>query len=118
LRRAELLDFIRSVYETASVLYGLGVGALFRALQTWMLMAVAQERRSAASATFYNMIDSGLWGGTILFGLLAEKTGFGVLYGYSAAVMAVFLLLYGVSVIRGKTSHRALAQAGYKGGRI
>jgi len=86
----------------ASVLYGLGLGALFPALQTWILNLVPADRRSAASATFYNVLDVGTGGGAILFGLLAGKVGFASVYMYSIATMFIFILAYGYYVIMKK----------------
>ena len=86
----------------ASVLYGLGLGALFPALQTWILNLVPADRRSAASATFYNVLDIGNGGGAILFGILAGRVGFASVYIYSIAIMAIFILAYGYYVITKK----------------
>lgn len=87
------------VFLGASVLYGLGVGALFPALQTWILNLVPANRRSAASATFYNVLDVGTGGGSIIFGMLAGKMGFSSVYIYSIAIMLVFILAYGYYII-------------------
>lgn len=82
----------------ASVLYGLGLGALFPALQTWILNLVPDDRRSAASATFYNVLDVGTGGGAILFGILAGQVGFASVYIYSIATMVLFILAYSYSL--------------------
>ncbi|QDR83152.1 MFS transporter [Sporomusa termitida] len=78
----------------AAVFYGFGVGALFPALQTWILNLVPASRRSAASATFYNVLDIGAGGGAIMLGLLAGATGYASVYIYSTGVMFVFLAAY------------------------
>lgn len=80
----------------AAVLYGFGIGATMPALQTWILDVVPAERRSIASATFYNFMDIGVGGGSVLLGVLAGKTGYPSVYLYSAAIMAFFLISYGV----------------------
>ena len=41
----------------SSIFYGLGGGLIMPALMTWLFNAVQPERRSNASATFYNMMD-------------------------------------------------------------
>lgn len=92
----------------ASVFYGFGVGALFPALQTWILNLVPAGRRSAASATFYNVLDIGAGGGAILLGLLAGATGYASLYIYSTGVMFVFLVSYSYYYIN-KQNHAATA---------
>ena len=78
----------------AAVLYGLGGGFLLPALLTWMLNTVKKERQSAASATFYNMLDVGTSAGAVLLGSIAEKTGFIHMYKYSAAAMLLFLIVF------------------------
>ena len=81
-------------FLTAAALYGFGVGALFPALQTAAINAVAPHRRSAASATFSNALDLGLGGGSVLLGLYAERAGLSAAYAAGAAVMIVFLVVY------------------------
>lgn len=78
----------------ASVLYGFGGGFLLPALITWMLNLVKAERRSAASATFYNMLDVGTSAGAILLGAVAEHIGFIKMYLFSAASMVLFIVAF------------------------
>ncbi|MBP2656516.1 MAG: mdtG 2 [Firmicutes bacterium] len=82
-----------------AVLYGFGAGMLHPALQTWMLNLVPGSRRSAASATFYNMLDLGTSVGTILLGIAAEKTGFIGMYMYAAGAIGIFLLAFASYVL-------------------
>ena len=77
----------------ASAFYGLGAGALLPALLTWMLNQVQSDRHSAASATFYNMLDIGTSTGILVFGTVAGEIGFTRMFGWIAAIMGVFLLL-------------------------
>ncbi|MPN65123.1 hypothetical protein SDC9_212902 [bioreactor metagenome] len=86
----------------AAVLYGLGGGFLLPALLTWMLNTVRKERQSAASATFYNMLDIGTSAGAVLLGSIAEKTGFIYMYKYSAAAMLLFLIVFVGQSLMGK----------------
>ena len=78
----------------ASVFYGLGGGLLLPALMTWMLNLVQADRRSAASAAFYNMLDIGTSSGLILLGSLAGNIGYAAMYQYVAAIMVVFVLFF------------------------
>lgn len=78
----------------AAVLYGFGGGFLLPALITWMLNLVKPHRRSAASATFYNMLDVGTSAGAIVLGAIAEQVGFISMYKYSAGAMGIFLLTF------------------------
>ena len=88
----------------ASVFYGFGVGALFPALQTWILNLVPASRRSAASATFYNVLDIGIGGGAIMLGILAGATGYASVYIYSTGVMFVFLVSYSYYYVKNKNN--------------
>lgn len=88
----------------ASVLYGLGAGLLLPALMTWMLNAVRADRRSAASATFYNMLDIGTSTGILVLGSLAGSVGYIAMYQYVLAIMGVFLVF-------GIVQHRFAASA-------
>ncbi|MCE5286324.1 MAG: MFS transporter [Pelosinus sp.] len=88
----------------ASALYGFGYGTIFPALQTWMFNLVPSEKRSAASATFYNMIDIGNGVGSVALGMLAGKLGYASIYGCSAIIMGIFLFSYAWFVIKEKSS--------------
>lgn len=79
---------------SASVLYGLGAGFLLPALITWMLNLVQPDRRSGASATFYNMLDVGTSVGAILLGVAAEKIGYVSVYRYPATAMGIFFVAF------------------------
>lgn len=51
-------------------------------LMTWMLNIVTSDRRSGASATFYNMLDIGTSSGIILLGSVASSIGYINMYYY------------------------------------
>ncbi|MBB5335279.1 MFS transporter [Pectinatus brassicae] len=78
----------------ASVLYGLGGGLLLPALLTWMLNVVHADRRSSASATFYNMLDIGTSGGIIILGSLAGSVGYIHMYVYVIDAMIAFIAFF------------------------
>ncbi|MCR5757481.1 MAG: MFS transporter [Selenomonas sp.] len=78
---------------SASVLYGLGAGALLPALLTWMLNRVRPDRHSAASATFYNMLDIGTSTGLIALGTIAGNIGYTRMFYGVIGLMALFLIL-------------------------
>lgn len=89
---------------TISVFYGLGAGLLLPALMTWMLNVVRADRRSAASATFYNMLDIGTSTGIVVLGSLAGTVGYIAMYRYVLLIMAIFVLF-------GLLQHRRSRQA-------
>ncbi|SDF19963.1 putative MFS-type transporter YfcJ [Sporomusa acidovorans DSM 3132] len=91
-----------TAFLTASALYGFGYGTIFPAVQTWMFNLVPPVKRSAASATFYNMIDVGNGVGSIALGMLAGKLGYASIYWCSAIIMGIFLLSYIWFIIRAK----------------
>lgn len=76
----------------SSLFYGLGGGLLLPALMTWMLNVVRADRRSAASATFYNMLDIGTSSGLLIFGSLAGTIGYIAMYKYVIAIMVCFII--------------------------
>ncbi|WP_196600340.1 MFS transporter [Pectinatus frisingensis] len=89
---------------SSAILYGFGIGATMPALQTWIINIVPADRRSIASATFYNFMDIGVGGGSIILGILAGKTGYASVYFYSAAIMVIFMISYGCYILQHKSS--------------
>lgn len=78
-------------FLASAALYGWGVGMLFPALQTEIMVAVSPARRAGASAAFSNALDLGLGGGSVLLGLLAQ--GWGLADAFLAASTALLLML-------------------------
>ncbi len=78
----------------ASFFYGLGAGCLLPALLTWIMNMVRPERRSSASATFYNMLDIGTSTGLIALGVLAGSIGYRQMYLCVAGIMVFFIALF------------------------
>ena len=83
-----------ATFLTASALYGFGYGTIFPALQTWMFNLVPASKRSAASSTFYNMVDVGNGAGSVGLGMLAGKLGYASVYACSSIIMFVFIVSY------------------------
>ena len=90
------------VLLTAAAFHGLGLGILFPSLQAWMVGLVPPERRAAVNATYYNFIDSGIGGGVILLGFVAEAEGYSAVYLAAAAVMVLFIAVYAGYLVRGR----------------
>jgi predicted MFS family arabinose efflux permease len=83
----------------AAVVYGLGMGSLFPSVQALTLSSVPADRRTAASAIFFNAFDIGIGLGTILMGFMAGLfRTFSVIYLVSVAMilemLAIYLFLY------------------------
>ncbi|MFM2481751.1 MFS transporter [Celerinatantimonas sp. YJH-8] len=89
-------------FIVCSILYGFGLGTLFPGLQTQILTRVSMDKSSAASATFYNMLDIGNGCGAILFGMIAVKTGYAALYSLSGWLMVLMLAFYIMGMIHQK----------------
>ncbi|MDG0789851.1 MFS transporter [Cohnella ginsengisoli] len=78
----------------SALLYGLGFGAIQPTLQAWMLRSTPRERHGFANSMFYNSTDLGVAIGAVLLGAVAARAGYARMYGYSALIMAGFLILY------------------------
>lgn len=78
----------------SSVFYGLGGGLIMPALMTWLFNAVKPERRSNASATFYNMMDIGTSLGIIALGALSSFIGYIHIFYVVLLVMLLFLAAF------------------------
>lgn len=78
----------------SSIFYGLGGGLIMPALMTWLFNAVQPERRSNASATFYNMMDIGTSLGIIALGALSSYIGYAYIFFVVLAVMVCFFIAF------------------------
>ena len=73
---------------------GLGYGVVAPALQVWMFSLVTPEKRSIASATYYNFTDIGIGIGAALMGYSAEYFGFPVMFRVGACAGILYILGY------------------------
>lgn len=78
----------------AAVFYGTGAGLIMPSLMTWLFNSVAPERRSSASATYYNMLDVGTSGGIIVLGGVAGVIGYVNMFYYVLVAMVLFLAAF------------------------
>ncbi|MDR1608227.1 MAG: MFS transporter [Deltaproteobacteria bacterium] len=62
------------VFYLASIIYGVGGGSLFPALQAMTLSSTPMTHRASSSALFYNAFDVGIGLGVISLGLVAGFT--------------------------------------------
>jgi MFS family permease len=79
---------------TSAVLYGIGLGTVFPVLQAWALRSIDSGRRVAATATFYNFVDSGVALGSLTLGLVAKATSYATMYRYTSLTFALFITIY------------------------
>jgi predicted MFS family arabinose efflux permease len=78
----------------AAFFSGTGMGALLPAMQTWCVTSVAANKRSTASAVYYNFYDIGQGIGAYALGVIAHTAGYGVTFKSAIAPVAVFLAIY------------------------
>ncbi|MDR1394944.1 MAG: MFS transporter [Deltaproteobacteria bacterium] len=87
-----------AAFYAASVIYGLGVGSLFPAIQALTLSSVPMAYRTGASALFFNSFDVGIGLGTLIMGFLAGWCPtFEVVYLAAGLFAALMLTVYFVN---------------------
>lgn len=86
----------------AAALFGMGFGAMFPALQAWVINRVDAGSRGSATATFFNLFDVGVAGGAALLGVLAEWTGYSVMYRLSCLFYVALIVLHTAYALRGR----------------
>ena len=77
----------------SALLYGLGFGAIQPTIQAWMLRSSSPEQYGAVNSMFYSSTDFGVALGAIVLGAVSAASNYSVMYLYSAAGMAVFVIL-------------------------
>ncbi|WP_127498058.1 MFS transporter [Paenibacillus glycanilyticus] len=90
----------------AGVFYGAGFGAMFPALQAWVINLVQPERRGVATATYYNFFDIGIGLGSILLGVVVTATSYTTMFLLSGILYVIYLAVYFIYLSR----QRARAQ--------
>lgn len=78
----------------AAVFYGTGAGLILPSLMTWLFNCVTPERRSNASATYYNTLDIGTSGGIMILGSVAGVVGYVHMFYCIFAIMLLFLVVF------------------------
>ncbi|MFX3632408.1 MAG: MFS transporter [Candidatus Pristimantibacillus sp.] len=86
----------------AGVFYGAGFGALFPALQAWVINRVEPERRGVATATYYNAFDIGIGCGAIILGFVATLTDYATMFLYSGGFFILYLIIYSFYELKAK----------------
>lgn len=78
----------------SALLFGLGFGAIQSTLQAWLVGGVPRHKHGMANSLFFNSIDLGVAGGSMVLATLAANTSYAIMYRYSAGIIGLFLLLY------------------------
>ncbi|MCI1953089.1 MAG: MFS transporter [Clostridiales bacterium] len=76
-----------------ALLYGASIGIIFPVMEASAMKKVSPERRIAANATFYNFLDVGSGVGPLLFGALAQSTGYSNTFSLSGSIFVVMLAI-------------------------
>lgn len=83
-----------SAFLAAAVIYGLGFGAVQPSLQAMAVRTVTPFRRGAANATFMVGFDLGIGLGSMIWGAVAELTGYQAIYLWAMVPAGIAILLY------------------------
>jgi MFS family permease len=73
---------------------GAALGAMQPSMQTWTMSSVASEKRSVASAVYYNFYDIGITIGSVVLGYIASGYGFPALFRVTYIPTALLLIIY------------------------
>ncbi len=76
---------------------GLGYGSIVPCMQTLAIQNSPGHRSGFATATFFTFFDSGIAGGSYVFGLFVASAGFHSIYLAAGLFVLIALLLYGWS---------------------
>lgn len=78
----------------AAILYGLGFGSIFPAIQTWCLNLVEEHEHEMAMASFFNFFDIGIGGGALLLGIIATGYSYQAIFLIAMVCYIAFFILY------------------------
>lgn len=77
----------------AGIFYGVAFGAIFPAIQAWVLNIVEPKDREDAMSTFYNCFDIGIGAGAMLLGLVVQATSYKAMFLLSIIFVIAFMSL-------------------------
>lgn len=101
-----------STLVVASILYGLGYGAVQPSLQAWAVNRSPAERKGAANGTFLSSMDLSFTIGPIVLSFIAEWKSYAMMYRSSAMFMVFFLAVYLFSLSHAEDQTRVLPVQG------
>ena len=91
-----------TAFLIAGFIYGIGFGAIQPALQAMSVSKVNPSRRGAANATFFLGFDLGIGAGAIIWGIIAEKFSYQLIYLLAIIPAIVGALVYIKSIKKSK----------------
>jgi MFS family permease len=83
-----------TIFLLAGLLYGFGFGAVQPSLQAMAVRNVEPARRGSANATFFLGFDLGIGVGSIVWGVVAERVGYNVMYLWAMVPVFIALLIH------------------------
>jgi predicted MFS family arabinose efflux permease len=83
---------------------GAALGAMQPCMQTWTMSSVAPEKRSVASAVYYNFYDIGIVIGSVILGYISDGSGFSVIYRVAYIPTALLLIIYCIAMHMQRTA--------------
>lgn len=89
----------------AGLFSGIGMGALLPAMQSWTLTSLDADRRSVASAIYFNYYDIGMSLGSVVLGYIATGFGYVVTFRTAGVVVIAFLAVYLTATISRRREH-------------
>ena len=99
-----VLSYVHSVITLiiASMLYGLGYGAVHPSLHAWAVNRAPADRKGAANGIFLSFMDLSFTVGSIVLGAIAAHNSYAIMYRVSSLFMVVFLGIYGYHLIKSR----------------
>jgi len=82
------------MFLLAAIIYGAGFGAVQPSLQALAIVATSPQRRGSANATFFTGFDLGIGLSSIMWGAVAQVTGYSLMYLWAAVPAFVALNIY------------------------
>lgn len=92
-----------AMVSVSAVLFGCASGMIYPVMEASAMQNVAPERRIAANATLYNMLDAGMALGPLLFGAIAQLSNYSDAFSCSSSIFAAMLVITAITAIRGKS---------------
>lgn len=83
-----------STLLVAGVFYGLAYGVMQPTFQAWAVTRVHSYKKATANAMAMSFMDLGQAIGAVTLGFVAGKVGYSSMYGFSAILIAIMLVLY------------------------
>ncbi|QAY68390.1 MFS transporter [Paenibacillus protaetiae] len=96
----------------SGLFYGIGYGAIQPTLQAWMLQISQPHEHGTANGLYYNALDFGVAIGSMLLGVIASATSYGMMYRFSSLSMVLFVVIYIITLaaVRRKRQHNVQLQ--------